>query len=397
MTQKPVTSLARLSVVDSIVQHAIDEHQIPGAVVLIGHDGKVVYRKAFGNRSLEPRRELMTVDTIFDLASLTKVIATTTSVMQLVERGKVRISDTVVKYLPEFGQNGKEDITVRQLLTHYSGLAPDLDLQMPWQGKDTAYKMAFAEKPETTPGSGFVYSDINFIVLGALVEKVSGQSLDRYTADHVFAPLKMAHTRYLPPKAWRAKIAPTQFDDHDHMLRGEVHDPTAFRMGGVAGHAGLFSTADDLSKFAQTLLSGGGPILSPLMVEKMSIAEQPPTATAVRVSDGTSIRHFPPIGENCCRSDRIGHTGFTGTSIWIDPTTKSYIILFTNSVHPRGKGNAIGLRTKVATAVAAALPLTVEEKEKLRWESITGYNEAQSAGRRVSRAQREREDRNRCA
>jgi CubicO group peptidase (beta-lactamase class C family) len=200
----------------------------------------VVYRKAFGHLSLEPRRELMTVDTIFDLASLTKVIATTTSVMQLVERGKVRISDTVVKYLPEFGQNGKEDITVRQLLTHYSGLAPDLDLQTPWQGKDTAYKMAFAEKPETTPGSGFVYSDINFIVLGALVEKVSGQSLDRYTADHVFGALKMAHTRYLPPKAWRAKIAPTQYDDHNHMLWGEVHDPTAFRMGGVAGHAGNF-------------------------------------------------------------------------------------------------------------------------------------------------------------
>ncbi|HST12964.1 MAG TPA: exo-beta-N-acetylmuramidase NamZ domain-containing protein [Terriglobales bacterium] len=384
MAQKPVPSLARLSVVDAIVQHAIEEHQIPGAVVLIGHDGRVVYRKAFGHRSLEPRRELMTVDTIFDLASLSKVIATTTSVMQLVERGKVRVSDTVVKYLPEFGQNGKEDITVRQLLTHYSGLAPDLDLQAPWQGKDTAYKMAFAEKPETTPGSGFVYSDINFIVLGALVEKVSGQSLDRYTEDHVFAPLKMAHTRYLPPKAWRVKIAPTQYDDHNHMLWGEVHDPTAFRMGGVAGHAGVFSTADDLSKFAQTLLDGGGPILSPLIVEKMSTPEQPPNATAVRgfgwdidTPFSTNRGELLPVGS-------YGHTGFTGTSIWIDPTTKSYIILLTNSVHPRGQGNAIGLRTKVATAVAAALPLTVEEKEKLRWENITGYNEAQSAGRRVS-------------
>jgi uncharacterized protein YbbC (DUF1343 family)/CubicO group peptidase (beta-lactamase class C family) len=384
MTQKPVTSLARLSVVDAIVQHAIDEHQIPGAVVLIGHDGKIVYRKAFGHRSVEPRRELMTVDTIFDLASLTKVIATTTSVMQLVERGKVRISDTVVKYLPEFGQNGKEDITVRQLLTHYSGLAPDLDLQATWQGKDTAYKMAFAEKPETTPGSGFVYSDINFIVLGALVEKVSGQSLDRYTADHVFAPLKMTHTRYLPPKAWRVKIAPTQYDDHNHMLWGEVHDPTAFRMGGVAGHAGLFSTGDDLAKFAQTLLDGGGSILSPLIVEKMSTAEQPPNATAVRgfgwdidTPFSTNRGELLPVGS-------YGHTGFTGTSLWIDPTTKSYIILLTNSVHPRGQGNSIGLRTKVATAVAAALPLTVEEKEKLRWESITGYNEAQSGGRRVA-------------
>jgi uncharacterized protein YbbC (DUF1343 family)/CubicO group peptidase (beta-lactamase class C family) len=383
-TEKPTTSLARLSVVDAIVQKAVDDHQIPGAVVLIGHDGKVVYRKAFGHRALEPRRELMTVDTIFDLASLTKVISTTTSVMQLVERGKVRVSDTVVKYLPEFGQNGKEDITVRQLLTHYSGLAPDLDLKTPWQGKETAYQMAFAEKPETPPGSGFVYSDINFIVLGALVEKVSGESLDHYSAQHVFAPLKMAHTRYLPPKTWRAKIAPTQFDDHNHMLWGEVHDPTAFRMGGVAGHAGLFSTADDLSKFAQTLLDGGGGILSPLTVEKMSTAEQPPNATAVRgfgwdidTPFSTNRGELLPVGS-------YGHTGFTGTSLWIDPTTKSYIILLTNSVHPRGQGNAIGLRTKVATAVAATLPLTVEEKEKLRWESITGYSEAQSGGRRLA-------------
>jgi CubicO group peptidase (beta-lactamase class C family) len=373
-SQKPVTSLGRLSVVDSIVQHAIDEHQIPGAVVLIGHDGKVVYRKAFGNRSLEPRRELMTVDTIFDLASLTKVIATTTSVMQLVERGKVRISDTVAKYLPDFGQNGKDAITVRQLLTHYSGLAPDLDLQTPWEGQDTAYKMAFAEKPDAPAGSGFVYSDINFIVLGALVEKASGESLDHYATKHVFAPLKMTHTRYLPPKAWRPKIAPTQFDDHDHMLRGEVHDPTALRMGGVAGHAGLFSTADDFEQVCQTLLNGGAPILSSLTVEKMSIAEQPPTATAVRgfgwdidTPFSTNRGELLPVGS-------FGHTGFTGTSIWIDPTTKSYIILLTNSVHPRGKGNSIGLRTKVATAVAAALPLTVEEKEKLRWESVTGYS-----------------------
>ncbi len=383
MTEKPVASLARLSVVDSIVQRAVDDRLMPGAVVIIGHDGKVVYRKAFGNRALEPRRELMTVDTVFDLASLTKVIATTTSVMQLVERGRVRVSDTVVKYLPEFGQNDKDDITVRQLLTHYSGLAPDLDLQAPWQGKDTAYKMAFAEKLENPPGSGFVYSDINFIVLGALVEKVSGESLDRYAAEHVFAPLKMTHTRYLPPKTWRAKIAPTQFDDKNHMLRGEVHDPTAFRMGGVAGHAGLFSTADDLAKFAQTLLDGGGTILSHLTVEKMSTAEQPPTATSVRgfgwdidTPFSTNRGELLPVGS-------YGHTGFTGTSIWIDPTTKTYIILLSNSVHPRGQGNVIGLRTKVATAVAAALPLKVEEKEKLRWESITGYNEGQSAGRKI--------------
>jgi uncharacterized protein YbbC (DUF1343 family)/CubicO group peptidase (beta-lactamase class C family) len=383
-TAKSATTLARLNVIDAIVQQAIRDGQIPGAVVLIGHDGQVVYRKAFGNRALELHREPMTIDTVFDLASLTKVIATTTAVMQLVERGTIRVNEPVVKYLPEFGQNGKEDITVRQLLTHYAGLAPDLDLKTPWEGKETGYKMAFAEKPETPVGAGFVYSDIGFIVLGAVVERVAGDTLDAYTAKHVFAPLHMLHTRYLPPNTWRAKIAPTQFDEHNHMLRGEVHDPTALRMGGVAGHAGLFSTADDLSKFAQALLSGGCGILSPLTVEKMTTPEQPPTATAVR---GYGWDIDSPFSTN--RGDLLpvgsyGHTGFTGTSLWIDPTTRTYIILLTNAVHPRGQGSAIALRSRVATAVAAALPLTSDEKDKLRWESITGYNEAQSAGRKLA-------------
>src|SRR4029077_6019304 len=226
--------------------------------------------KAFGRRALEPRREAMTVDTIFDLASLTKVVATTTSVMQLVERGKVRLNDAVAKYLPEFAQNGKEDITVRQLLTHYSGLGPDIDLTPAFDGKDAALRLAYAETPAQAPGSGFIYSDTNFIVLAALVEKVSGEMLDVYTERHIFEPLKMTHTRFLPPTAWRANIAPTEYDENDHMLRGVVHDPRARRMGGVAGHAGLFSTADDLAKFAQALLDGGDAILSAVTVRKMT-------------------------------------------------------------------------------------------------------------------------------
>src|SRR5579863_2442798 len=231
--------------VDAVIRQAIVEG-IPGAVLIVGHDGQVIYRKAYGERALEPRREEMTVDTIFDVASLTKVIVTTTAVMQLVEQGKVRLNDPVAKYLPEFAQNGKEDITLRQLLTHYSGLEPDLDLKTPWEGKETAYKMAFAEAPAAAPGSGFVYSDINFITLGALVERVSGEPLDVYTERHIFVPLKMTHTRFAPPAVLRAKIAPTQYDENEKMLRGIVHDPSARRMGGVAGHAGLFSTGDDL-------------------------------------------------------------------------------------------------------------------------------------------------------
>src|ERR1700726_4943650 len=374
----------RLAVLDPIIQQAIHEGNIPGAVLLVGHDGHVIYRKAYGARALEPRHEAMTVDTIFDLASLTKVIATTTAMMQLVERGKVRLNDPVAKYLPEFAQNGKEDITIRQLMTHYSGLAPDLDLTTPWEGKSTAYQLAFVEPPETTPGSGFVYSDINFIMLGAVVEKVSGETLDAYTTQHIFAPLKMTRTRFVPPATWRPKIAPTQYDDKEHMLRGEVHDPTARRMGGVAGHAGLFSTGDDLAKLAQALLNGGGGILSAETVEKMTSPEQPPSAPVLR---GFGWDIDSPFSSN--RGDLLpvggyGHTGFTGTSMWIDPTTKTYIMLLTNAVHPRGKSNAIALRSKVATAVAAALPLTADEKEKLRWESITGYNEAQSASRRMN-------------
>ena len=374
----------RLASVDAVIEQAIQDGNIPGAVLVVGHNGKVIYRKAYGNRALEPRREPMTLETIFDLASLTKVVATTTAVMKLVEQGKVRLNDPVAKYLPEFAQNGKEDISVRQLLTHYSGLAPDLDLKTAWDGKEKAYQMAFAETPEAPPGSRFSYSDVNFIVLGALVERVSGETLDEYCERRIFAPLKMMHTRFTPPAAWRSKIAPTQYDENEHMLRGAVHDPTARRMGGVAGHAGLFSTADDLATFSQALLNGGGGVLSTPSVEKMTRPEQPPSAPVLR---GFGWDIDSPFSSN--RGDLLpvgsyGHTGFTGTSMWIDATTQTYIILLTNAVHPRGKENAIALRSKVATAVAAALPLTASDKEALRWKSITGYNEAQSAARRMS-------------
>jgi len=381
-TKKPADGAAHLAVLDGIVREAIDNQQVPGAVLLVWHDGQVLYRKAFGHRSLEPRRELMTLDTIFDIASLTKVVATTTAMMQLIGRGEVRLNDPVAKYLPEFAQNGKQDVTVRELLTHHSGLPEDLDLTVAWQGRDTAFRMAFAETPVDPPGSRFMYSDINFITLGALIERVTGMPLDAYCEQHVFRPLGMNHTRFLPPRVWLPKIAPTQYDERGVMLRGVVHDPTARRMGGVAGHAGVFSTAADLSKFAQALLRGSS-VLSPLLVEKMTTPQQPPTSSVLR---GLGWDIDSPFSSN--RGDLLpvgsfGHTGFTGTSLWVDPTTRTYIILLTNAVHPRG-GNAIALRSKVATAVAAALSLTPDEKEKLRWESITGYNETQTAARRVA-------------
>ncbi len=383
VAKKKAASPGKLQVLDKIVQHAIDDHQIPGAVLLVSHDGEVVYRKAFGSRSIELHHEPMTLGTIFDIASLTKIVGTTTAVMQLMEKGEIRDNDPVSKYIPEFAQNGKQDVTVRELLTHDSGLPPDLDLSQPWEGKDAGLRMAFAEKLQDSPGSRFVYSDINFVVLGALVERVSGVPLDQYCQQNIFSPLGMTHTRYLPPRSWLPEIAPTQFDEHDVMLRGVVHDPTARRMGGVAGHAGLFSTADDLAKFADFLMRGGA-VLSSLTIEKMTTPQQPPNSQVLRGFGwdidsplSTNRGELLPVGS-------FGHTGFTGTSLWIDPTTRTYIILLTNAVHPRGMGTAVSLRTKIATAVTSALALTITEKEALRWKSITGYNEAQTAARRLA-------------
>ncbi|MFB3812544.1 MAG: exo-beta-N-acetylmuramidase NamZ domain-containing protein [Terriglobales bacterium] len=362
---------------------AVETATPPGAVVIVGHNGKIVYRKAFGWRSLEPQREKMTLDTIFDMASCTKPVATAMSVMRLVQLGQIRLNDPVAKYIPEFAVSGKQDITIRQLLTHYSGLREDLDLKEPWQGKDTAFRLAMEEKPVYPPGMRFLYSDINYIVLGFLVERVSGMPLDKYAQVHFFGPLGMKQTRFVPPATWRPRIAPTQYDENHVMLRGVVHDPTARRMGGVAGHAGMFSTAADMAKLAQALLDNEGKVLDPLVVEKMTTPQQPPTATGVR---GFGWDIDSPFASN--RGDLLpvgsfGHTGFTGTSIWIDPTTKTYIIVLANGVHPTGGKALVALRSQVATAVTAALKLDPGKNEKLRLARITGYNEAANAARRI--------------
>jgi uncharacterized protein YbbC (DUF1343 family)/CubicO group peptidase (beta-lactamase class C family) len=340
----------------------------------------VIYRKAYGERSLEPARAPMMADTIFDIASLTKVVATTTAMMQLIDQGKVKLSDPVAKYIPEFAQNDKGDITVRDLMTHYSGLPPDLNLTQPWSGKDVGLGMAFASPTISPPETRFIYSDINFIVLGAIVERISGITLDAYCAQKIFVPLGMTHTRFLPPGDWIPQIAPTEYDEQKHMLHGVVHDPTSRRMGGVAGHAGLFSTADDLAKFAQTLLAGGGLALSPLAVQKMSTPEQPPNGTVLRGLGWDIDSPFSSNRGELLPVGSFGHTGFTGTSLWIDPTTKSYVILLTNAVHSRGHNMAIvSLRTRVASAVAAAIPLSPSKEEELHWKALTGYNEAMPA------------------
>ena len=381
--QRNVAAKDMHATLDPIMEKAVADGSIPGAVLLVGHNGRVVYRKAFGWRSLEPTREPMTTDTIFDLASLTKCIATTSSIMKMVQEGRVRLNDPVAKYLPDFAQNGKQDITVRELMTHYSGLAPDLDLHEPWTGREAAFAMVMQQKPDHAPGSGFVYSDINFETLGFIVEKLSGKSLSDYASENVFAPLGMRHTRFLPPQAWLPRIAPTQYDEHEQMLRGVVHDPTARRMGGVAGHAGLFSTADDLARFAENLLSGFK-VLSRPIVEKMSTPQQPANAASLRGLGWDIDSPFASNRGELLPVGSFGHTGFTGTSLWIDPVTNTYIVLLSNAVHPRGGNSVVSLRSRVATAVVQSLVLTAKQRDKLRLARITGYNESLMASRRFN-------------
>ena len=366
---------------DRAIQEAIQQGRLPGAVLLIGHDGQEIYKKAYGNRAEVPKLEAMTADTIFDLASLTKVIATTTSLMKLFEEGRFRLNDKITDYLPEF-QGGKSDITIRQLFTHFSGLAPDVPLVPVWSGYETGMRLAYTDKPAGPPGVRFVYSDINFELLGELVHRLSGKMLSEYAKQEIFQPLGMKETSFQPPAAWYPRIAPTERQGKDGApLRGVVHDPTARYMGGVAGHAGLFSTADDLSRFCQMMINGGElegvRIASPLTVKKFTEPQTPADQPILRGLGwdldspySTNRGELFPIGS-------FGHTGFTGTSVWIDPATKSYVILLANSVHPTGRPSLVGLRAKVATIAAAGLNVTAQGV------TLTGYNEtAAGAGQR---------------
>jgi len=460
-TQAPDAAPApEFATVSKLMNDAIAAHRLPGAVIVIGHGGKIVFHQAFGSRKLagEPGidgspapAEPMTEDTIFDLASLTKCLATATAVMQLYEQGKVAFDDPVQKYLPDFNSANdpqRAKVTVRMLLTHTSGVAGDngdVSLKDPW-GLDAADKAEGILRALTTPlqsgpGEVFRYADINFILLGALIEKVTGEAEDVYVQQNVFAPLGMAETRYLPPAkacgphtmrgaaiAWAPapkgrepvacsagtwstsvlwRVAPTTHDDesktdpsknpdYDYLLRGVVHDPTSRRMGGVAGHAGVFSTAHDVSIYAQALLDrlAGRPSNFPLQqatLELMTTAEQPghtaeqldaanrasreAIAKTPNTSDPLLAPRYPAINGQNLRGfgwdidtvysvrgkifpiGSFGHTGYTGTTLWIDPGSDTYVILLANSIHPRGNPPITNLRGEVATAAARALGL----------------------------------------
>jgi len=366
--QKDTLDKTRLDRIDGLVQEAIRNGDSPGAVVLVGRRERIHYRKAFGNRATVPAPEPMTVDTVFDIASLTKVVATTSCIMLLVEQGRIRLNDVVCDFIPQFARKGKSTITIRDLLTHTSGLRPDLDLKERWEGYERAIALAVDEVPLKPPGEQFIYSDINFILLGEILRLVSGMPLDRFAFGNLFQPLGMRDTMFNPPLEMRSRIAPTTpckgkawpcGGQDGAVLRGLVHDPTARRMGGVAGHAGLFSTADDLGIFCRMLLGAGGdgtkPILSPLTVATMISPSTPPGEVNVRGLGWDLDSTYSANRGELLPLGSFGHTGFTGTSLWLDPISGLYVVFLSNRVHPAGDGDVTGLRAKMATVAASAV------------------------------------------
>ena len=368
-TPRPV----QLSDVDAVINQAIAEGKLPGAVLVVGHNGQVVYRKAYGKRALVPQPEDMTVDTIFDCASLTKVIATTSSLMKLFEQGKFGLNEKITKYIPEF-QGGNSDITIRNLFTHFSGLQPDVPLSPAWTGYQHGMQLAYTFAPAGPPGVRYVYSDINFLLLGELVHRLSGQLVSDYARRNIFLPLGMKESMFQPPASLIPRIAPTERQNKTGPpLRGVVHDPTSRNMGGVAGHAGLFSTADDLARFAQMILNGGElegvRVVSAETIKKFTEPQSPPDQPILRglgwdmdSPNALNRGELFPIGS-------FGHTGFTGTSIWIDPSSKTYVILLANTVHPLQRPTIQPLRARVATIVAASVGEAAQDV------TLTGYNE----------------------
>ncbi len=358
--------------IDKAGEDAMRAGEIPGAVGLVTRRGRIAYWRAFGSRAVRPLPEAMTADTIFDVASLTKVLATAPSIMRLVENGDVRLDDKVKRYLPNFIGGGKDAVTVRHLLTHYSGLPADFDLSKEWFGYAAALQELWKIKTDTEPGKEFKYSDLNYIALGEIVRIVSGKSLDVFARENIFFPLDMTDTGFLPSAKLQPRIAPTESRANalrylkgqaskasmDQILRGEVHDPTAWRMEGVAGHAGLFSSARDIALFAQMLLERGSlhgaRILSPMTVQAMTRPQSPPNSIEVR-GFGWDLGSAFSSPQGDLFEGGFGHTGFSGSSLWIHPPPATSIVILSNRLHPDGGKDINHLRGAVANIVAAAI------------------------------------------
>lgn len=351
--------MRELPEVDALMDRALRSGKTPGAVVVAGRRSGVMFRRAYGHRALVPERLPMTVDTVFDLASLSKPIVVGTLVQWLIEQGKLNLEDSVATHLPPFGARGKQSLTVEQLLLHTSGLPPTNSLADYRGSSQRALKLALERYPEALPGRRFIYSDVGFIALGAMIERMLGEPLDETAGRVIFSSLGMADTRYCRSMCDDDRIAPTELNWgwSRSPIRGEVNDPRAYRLGGVAGNAGVFSTADDLARFARMLLArgelDGKRVLSEASVERFTRPRPVPGATRALgwdVSSGFST----PRGRRL--SDRAyGHGGSTGTSLWVDPELDLFVVVLTNRNHPYGRGRVLELQGAIADAVAAAL------------------------------------------
>ena len=346
--------LARM---DAAVESSIRRKHTPGGVLWLEHEGEV-YKKAYGKRSTVPQREAMTLDTIFDAASLTKVVATTPCILKLVEDGRISLEDKVTRYLPEFtGDPNKPEITIRHLLTHTSGLLPGIRRGVDWQGYAAGIALATSEPSSGHAGCDYAYSDINFILLGEIVQRLTSQPLSRYAQSTIFGPLQMTETGYSPASSKISRTAPTTRMEDGHVLRGAVHDPTARAMGGEAGHAGLFTTAHDLARYCRMILNGGQlegvRVLEAATVKLMHTVQSPSPITARRgLSFDIDSPYAGPRG-TLFPLGSFGHTGWTGTSLWIDPFSRTTLLFLSNRNHPSG-GNVLKLRHRLGTLAAEA-------------------------------------------
>ncbi|HEV2749481.1 MAG TPA: serine hydrolase domain-containing protein [Gemmatimonadales bacterium] len=351
----------RLAAVTGYLRAEVDSGAFPGAVVAVGRHGRLALLAPVGHYGVDDPRPV-DAGTIYDLASLTKVVGLTTACMLLVDEGKLALDAPIVRYLPEFRGALKDRVTVRHLLTHSAGLVADLPLYDSTRTRAGALAAVDTSTLLAPPGTSYRYSDLSAIVLMQAVERQAGESFDRFLAERVFRPLGMPATRFLPPPAWRDRIAPTEHDTlfRHRWLRGEVHDESAARLGGVSGNAGLFSNALDLTRLAAMLLNGGAwdslqLIRAETVAEFTTRQNIPPGSTRALGWDTPADSGYSSAGAELSRRS-FGHTGFTGTSMWMDPDRDLFVILLTNRVHPTRANTAIlRVRARVADLVAEAL------------------------------------------
>ncbi len=383
-------STSQLERIDDMVAVEIVKGNIPGCVVMIGRREGIAFARAYGHQQVEPTKEEMTLDTVFDMASITKPVATATSIMLLVERGQVRLGEPVATYIPEFAQNGKEAITVEHLLTHQGGLIPDNSIEDYEHGVEEAWKRMWALKPIEPAGAKFVYTDVGFMTLGEIVHRVTGQNVAEFAAENIFKPLGMSETGYLPSEELKARTAATEKID-GKWRRGEVHDPRAALLGGVAGHAGLFSTAHDLAKYARMQLADGRvgdkQFFHPLTIAEM---RRPRSIGENKRTLGWDSRSKYSSNRGELFSDKaIGHGGFTGNAFWIDPELDLFVIFLSSRLHPDGVGNINPLAGRIGTVAAAAIQTgqstddVIESPTLLGIDVLVRDNFAALKGRRV--------------